>query len=149
MTDAGEGASPQRSVAAAAQHGITGLETPSWFRTLGVGAWLVGLCRWRRRIGCEQACSALDRIWRVARRLSLVRMPRCPRGTAEPVCQAHIPWRAWAGGGGEHGQDLLVGGAGHGHVGRCCRLEFAGQPLQDYTCFLPEERNLFTVPIDR
>ena len=40
MTDAGEGASPQRSVAAAAQRGITGLETPSWFRTLGIGAWL-------------------------------------------------------------------------------------------------------------
>ena len=31
---------PQRSVAEAAQQGITGLQTPAWFLTLGTGAWL-------------------------------------------------------------------------------------------------------------
>lgn len=40
MTGADEGASADGGVAATAQRGITGFETPSWFRTLGVGAWL-------------------------------------------------------------------------------------------------------------
>ncbi|HET6654214.1 MAG TPA: AI-2E family transporter [Nocardioides sp.] len=40
MTGADEGASTHRGVAAAAQRGIAGFETPTWFRTLGVGAWL-------------------------------------------------------------------------------------------------------------
>jgi len=35
-----EDASAPRGVAAAAQRGITELQTPSWFRTLGIGAWL-------------------------------------------------------------------------------------------------------------
>ena len=41
MTHADEGASPQRTVAAAAQRGLSGFETQPWFQTLGVGAWLV------------------------------------------------------------------------------------------------------------
>ena len=41
MTKADESASPQRSVAAAAQRGLSGFETQPWFQTLGVGAWLV------------------------------------------------------------------------------------------------------------
>lgn len=40
MASSVEGPSPQRSVAEAAQQGITGLQTPAWFRTLGTGAWL-------------------------------------------------------------------------------------------------------------
>ena len=40
MTREDEAGSPQRGVAAAAQRGITGLETPAWFRTLGIEAWL-------------------------------------------------------------------------------------------------------------
>ena len=40
VTDSGEGVSPQRSVAEAAQREIVGFETPAWFRTVGVGAWL-------------------------------------------------------------------------------------------------------------
>jgi predicted PurR-regulated permease PerM len=35
-----EDVSPRRSVAEAAQHGLVGLRTPEWFRTLGIGAWL-------------------------------------------------------------------------------------------------------------
>ena len=31
--------SPAQGVTAAAQRGIAGLQTPSWFRVLGVGAW--------------------------------------------------------------------------------------------------------------
>ncbi len=41
MTSGGEGASPQRRVAAAAQREITDFRTPAWFQTLGVGAWLL------------------------------------------------------------------------------------------------------------
>ena len=40
MVSGAEGSFPQRSVAEAAQRGIAILETPNWFRTLGVGAWL-------------------------------------------------------------------------------------------------------------
>ena len=40
MASSAEDASAPRGVAAAAQRGITGLQTPSWFRTLGIGAWL-------------------------------------------------------------------------------------------------------------
>ena len=40
MASSAEDASSPRGVAAAAQRGITGLETPSWFRNLGIGAWL-------------------------------------------------------------------------------------------------------------
>lgn len=40
MTNADDGASAHGRVAAAAQRGITGFETQTWFRTLGVGAWL-------------------------------------------------------------------------------------------------------------
>ena len=35
-----EDSSPQRSVAEAAQHGLAGLQTPQWFRSIGTGAWL-------------------------------------------------------------------------------------------------------------
>ncbi len=41
MSSGGEGASAQRRVAAAAQREITGFQTPAWFRTVGVGAWLL------------------------------------------------------------------------------------------------------------
>jgi len=40
VTNADEGPSAHRRVAAAAQRGIAGFETPTWFRSLGVGAWL-------------------------------------------------------------------------------------------------------------
>ena len=40
MTGGEEGPSAQRRVAAAAQRGLTAFDVPSWFRTLGVGAWL-------------------------------------------------------------------------------------------------------------
>jgi predicted PurR-regulated permease PerM len=40
VASSAEDASAPRGVAAAAQRGITGLQTPSWFRTLGIGAWL-------------------------------------------------------------------------------------------------------------
>lgn len=41
MTSEDERATTHAGVAARAQRGITGLQTPSWFRTLGIGAWLV------------------------------------------------------------------------------------------------------------
>jgi len=41
VTSGSEGASPQRRVAAAAQREITGFQTPTWFRTVGIGAWLL------------------------------------------------------------------------------------------------------------
>lgn len=41
MTSSGEDVSRPRRVAEAAQREITGFQTPSWFRTVGVGAWLV------------------------------------------------------------------------------------------------------------
>ena len=41
MTSTGDGASRPRRVAEAAQREIAGLRTPGWFRTLGVGAWLI------------------------------------------------------------------------------------------------------------
>ena len=41
MTGSGEGVSPPRRVAEAAQREIAGLQAPNWFRTVGVGAWLV------------------------------------------------------------------------------------------------------------
>jgi len=40
VTGGEEGPSAQRRVAAAAQRGITAFDVPSWFRTIGVGAWL-------------------------------------------------------------------------------------------------------------
>jgi predicted PurR-regulated permease PerM len=41
VTNVDEGTSAQRRVAAAAQRELTALDVPSWFRTLGMGAWLV------------------------------------------------------------------------------------------------------------
>lgn len=40
MTEQGKGGFRQRRVAAAAQREITAFQTPTWFRTVGVGAWL-------------------------------------------------------------------------------------------------------------
>jgi len=41
VTRGDEGVSPPRRVAEAAQREIAGFQTPTWFRTVGVGAWLV------------------------------------------------------------------------------------------------------------